>query len=170
MSEASDNSTKSRNNENLSLIATGGYSPLTGTGWGHKFVLLSWTFVANTTDLWAYIPHNSVLALFAFTGILGVTGFWMVFPVAVFLHARTARVTNHPSFRTIGVLGVVVIVVCLNQLFGDMGIFSRPNMYMLSFSLAAALRIPVEAGAWQEGKPHPPPAVPAAAEVQPSQA
>src|SRR6185369_15492758 len=49
------------------------YSPLTGTGWGHKYVELSNKYtIAAQMELWQYIPHNSSLGLFAYTGLLGI--------------------------------------------------------------------------------------------------
>ena len=39
-------------------------------------------------ELWPYVPHNSILGLLAYTGILGFAGYWLAFPTAVFLNAR----------------------------------------------------------------------------------
>ena len=164
-SESSDSSTKSRNAENLSLIYTASFRPMTGTGWGHPFVSLTNKYsVAHIGPLWRFIPHNSILGLFAFIGLVGMIGYWMMFPVAVFLHARTAQMSSHPMLRSLGIVCVAAIVICLNQIFGDMGIFSRTTMYMLALALAPALCVPIEAGAWPAANaagPHVMPAPPA---------
>jgi len=156
VSDASDSSTKARNVENLSLIATARFNPLTGTGWGHGYIELSNRYsIARATELWPFIPHNSVLGLFAYTGMLGVMGLWMMFPTAVFLHARVARIAAEPEARAIGIMGVLMLVVCLNQMFGDMGIQSRPTMYMLAVAFGAALTVPANTGAWPAAVPAP---------------
>jgi hypothetical protein len=149
VSSTPDQSTLARNVENLSLIATASYSPLAGNGWGHRYVELSSKYsIADAMELWPYVPHNSILGLFGYTGFLGVLGYWMMFPVAVFFNARVARLAKDPYHRSIGLVGVIIGVTCMNQMFGDMGIFSPTTMYMMALSWAAALRIPLEAGVW----------------------
>jgi hypothetical protein len=159
VSSKPDSSTLARNVENLSLIATASYSPLTGSGWGHKYVELSNKYsIAEAMELWQYVPHNSVLGLFGFTGYLGMLGFWMVFPVAIFLLARTAFAASDARSRSVGLVGVMASITCLNQMFGDMGIFSWTNMYMLAMIFGAALRVPAESGAWPTARGPLPPA------------
>lgn len=153
VSSKPDASTLARNVENLSLIATASYSPLTGSGWGHKYVELSNKYtIEGSFDLWPYIPHNSILGLFGYTGYLGFLGFWMIFPVAIFLLARTAFHAPDPRNRSIGTVGVMATITVLNQMFGDMGIFSWTAMYMLAIILGVALRVPAESGAWPVGR------------------
>jgi hypothetical protein len=152
VSSKPDGSTLARNVENLSLIATASYGPLTGSGWGHKYIELSNKYtIAGAMELWPYIPHNSILGLFAYTGILGVMGYWLMFPTGVFLHARCARMAKDPLMRAAGTVGVMMSLTCVNQMFGDMGIFSWTTMYLMSVVWAAALRIPIEAGVWGPG-------------------
>jgi hypothetical protein len=150
VSTVEDPSTKARNVENLGLIATANtHGWLTGSGFGHKYVELTNKYsIATAFELWPYIPHNSILGIFAFTGFLGFAGTWLRMPTAAFLLARTARLARRPIERAIGVSGVTMMVVCFNQLFGDMGIFSMTTMYSLALVWAAALRIPIEAKVW----------------------
>jgi hypothetical protein len=149
VSDAQDTSTLARNAENLGLIATASFNLATGTGWGHKYFELTHQYsIADAFELWPYIPHNSVLGLLAFTGFLGFMGFWMMMPTSVYLLARVARLAKDPRTRNVGVVGVAAMYVCLNQMFGDMGIFSRQTIYTLAICFAAAMRVPVEAGVW----------------------
>jgi putative effector of murein hydrolase LrgA (UPF0299 family) len=153
VSSKPDASTLARNVENLSLIATAGTNPSMGTGWGHKYIELSNKYsIADAMELWPYIPHNSILGLLGFTGYLGVIGYWLMFPTGVFLHARTARLALDPHQRSVGLVGVMMTITSLNQMFGDMGIFSQGTMYSLGMVWGAALRIPIEAGVWP-GRP-----------------
>jgi hypothetical protein len=156
VSSTPDSSTLARNVENLSLIATASYNPMTGSGWGHKYVELSNKYtIAGAMELWPYIPHNSILGLLAYTGVLGVMGYWLMFPTGLFLHARCARLARDPLMRGAGSVGVMMTLTCMNQMFGDMGIFSWTTMYLLAVVWAAAMRIPVEAGVWGSGPQRP---------------
>jgi hypothetical protein len=144
-----DASTKSRNVENLGLIHTASSGWLAGTGWGHQYIPVSNKYdLSQYFALWRYIPHNSVLGLFAFMGALGFFGYWLAFPTAMFLNARLARLGTSALARQVGLIGAVQMVVCVNQYFGDMGIFSYKVVYVMSTSFAIALRLPILAGAW----------------------
>jgi hypothetical protein len=149
VSSTPDASTLARNAENLGLVATLGYSPRTGAGWGHKYVEVSNKYsIAGLMELWQFVPHNSILGLLAFTGVLGFVGYWLTFPTTFFLHARTVRLATDPLHRSIGLASLMITITCVNQMFGDMGIFSPVTMYTVGMSWAVALRIPFEAGAW----------------------
>jgi hypothetical protein len=149
VSTVEDASTKARNVENLGLIATANQDWLTGTGWGHKYICLSDKYsIAAAMELWQYVPHNGVLGVFAFTGILGFAGIWLRIPTAVFVLARTARLAIRPIDRAVGIIGVVALVCCCNQTYGDMGMFSPVTLYTMAVSFAAAMRIPAQAQVW----------------------
>lgn len=151
VSSAEDNSTKARIVENLGLIATANQSSwLMGTGWGHKYVEISDRYQIYMFELWPYVPHNGVLGLLAYTGLVGFFGYWMTLPIAVFLHARTAKSAARPIDRMIGLVGVMQIVACANQWYGDMGYFQVESMYVLATCFAAALRIPIRSGVWSD--------------------
>jgi hypothetical protein len=145
-----DASTKARNVENLGLIATSNASGiLLGTGWGHPYIEVSDKYtIARFFPLWQYIPHNSILGLLAYTGVLGFCGYWLAFPMAMFFNARIARLANTPLARELGLISAAQLVVCANQFYGDMGIYFVRPIYMLSLSYALALRFPILVGVW----------------------
>jgi hypothetical protein len=144
-----DTSTLARNAENLGLVATArSASYLFGTGWGRPYIYLTMKYDISGFELWKYVPHNSILALLAFSGLVGFSGFWLALPTAVFLNARIARLARDPKARTAAIIGASQIVVCLNQLYGDMGIFFPKVMYTVAISYAMALRLPGVAGVW----------------------
>jgi hypothetical protein len=151
VSTEEDGSTRARNNENLGLIATAERSsPLVGTGWGEKYVCLSDKYsIAQFFELWQYIPHNSILGLLAFTGVLGFAGYWLPFPTAAFFNARVARLARGQAARNCGVLGVALLFVCANQLYGDMGLFYLKPMYVMSACFAMAIRLPTSSHVWR---------------------
>jgi hypothetical protein len=150
ISTQEDASTLARNAENLSLIATANYAgSLTGTGWGRPYAVLTRKYdIESSFELWQYVPHNSILGLLAFTGVLGFCGFWLALPTAVFFNARVARLGKSSAARNAGIIGVGQLIVCANQLYGDMGIFSLQVMYVVAASYAMALRLPAVAGVW----------------------
>jgi hypothetical protein len=145
-----DESTKARNCENLGLIATSNASSmLFGTGWGHPYIEVSNKYsIAFAFPLWQYVPHNSILGLLAYTGVLGFSGYWMSFPTAMFLNSRMARLSKAPLARKAGRLAGCSMVICANQFYGDQGIFYVKSIYFLSLAYAVALRLPLSAGVW----------------------
>ena len=151
VSTQEDASTKARNVENLGLIATAhAASPWIGTGWGEPYISLSNKYsIAQKFELWQNEPHNSILGLLAFTGVFGFTGYWLAFPTAVFLNARVARLARSAQARNCGVIGVALLIVCANQLYGDMGLFYHKPMYVLSVCFAMAMRLPAAEGVWR---------------------
>ncbi len=149
-----DGSTLARNAENLGLIATANYSHFfLGTGWGRPYVFLTLKYDISGFELWRYIPHNSILGLLAFTGVLGFAGFWLPIPTAVFLNARAARLASDPRIRNIALVGAAQLIVSANQLYGDMGLFSLEAMYVMGVSYGIALRLPLLAGVWNASTP-----------------
>jgi hypothetical protein len=155
ISTKEDDSTKARNVENLGLIATANEAgALTGTGYGHPYKELTNKYsIAAYFDLWPFIPHNSILGLLAYTGILGFAGVWLAFPTAMFLHARVARLAKERHERAVGIVCAGLMVICANQLFGDMGLVSSVAMYLLAAGYAIALRFPITTRVWPVAAP-----------------
>jgi hypothetical protein len=147
-----NDSTKARDMENLGLIATANkYGWVMGSGWGQKYVEVSSLYQIYFFELWPYVPHNSVLGLFAYTGYVGFMGIWMLFPMSAFLHARVAKQGKSPLDQYMSTVALMQLVSCANQWYGDMGSFSIVTMYTLSSSLAMALRLPIASGVWSNG-------------------
>jgi hypothetical protein len=154
VSTEEDASTLARNAENLGLMYTANHSGyLLGTGWGRPYFPVTMKYDISLFELWQYIPHNSILGLLTFTGFLGFAGFWMAFPTAVFLNTRVASLSADARARKVAMIGAAQMVVCANQLYGDMGIFSAKAMYVMAVSYAMALRLPGLAGVWNAPTP-----------------
>jgi hypothetical protein len=161
-----DASTLARNAENLGLIATSNSSSLAfGTGWGRPYLPVSRKYdISSSFELWQYVPHNSILGLLAFTGVIGFAGFWLAIPTAVFLNARVAKLASNPMERNVAIVVTSQMIVTANQLYGDMGIFFLRPMYVVAIGYAVALRLPRVSGVWGA------PAKPAAPAQTPAQA
>jgi O-antigen ligase len=147
-----DASTKARDNENMGLISMVQDSPFIGTGWGHQWREVDSTYTVPTAvfPMYHYLPHNTIAAMLAFCGLVGFAGTWMVFPVSAFLNARTYRVSRNPIVRVAGATGVVQVVVCTNQMFGDMGLIDPTVACIMATGIAAAARLSVSSGAWPQ--------------------
>lgn len=148
-----DLSTKARDNENLGLVTMIQESPMLGTGLGHEWLELDsrYTVPVAVFPMYHYSPHNSIFALFAFCGVVGFAGLWMILPVAGYLHARTYRNSPDPALRSVASVGLVVLFVYANQAYGDMGAMGVTHMVpatIMGASLASAARLSVLSGAW----------------------
>lgn len=151
VSSEKDASTKSRDNENEGLIFTFAQGPALGHGWGWEYIETDSTLSAREFTQYRYIPHNSLLAILAFTGFLGFIGILMPVPVAVYLNTRTYRAATTPLVRVVAMVSVAEAAICFNQIYGDMGFFSRTTLAILATSLAAAGRVSAWSGAWPTG-------------------
>ena len=89
---SSNNSNVSRDVENLNLIITSRARPLIGFGFGHPYIeaVKSFDISASLVE-YRFVPHNSLLGLFAFAGPVGFLGFWSIVVVAVSLCVRAYR-------------------------------------------------------------------------------
>jgi hypothetical protein len=154
MSSKKDTSTLSRVAENKGLIVTLMRSSwLSGTGWGHEYVEVDSSFnIDMYFKQWKYVPHNSILGILAFSGALGFYSLWLVFPVGVFLNARTWRIAQLPTERIAAITSLTSVVITSNQMFGDMGFQSNATLFVASAGFAVAGRLSVSSGAWPDKK------------------
>lgn len=151
-----DASSETRNIENYNLIQTLKTNPLLGTGWGHEYNEVSVAYsIAEIFPQYRFIPHNSVLGLLAFTGLLGFAGTWMFLPVTVYLSARSYRVSKIPIERTASISAIVEVAVYANQAYGDMGLGTTTCTILMACGMAVAGRVPLMSGAWPGAKPKP---------------
>jgi hypothetical protein len=144
-----DASSETRNIENYNLIQTLKTNPLLGTGWGHEYREISVAYsIAEIFPQYRYIPHNSVLGLLAFTGILGFAGTWMVLPVTVYLAARVVRASKDSIERVAALVTVAEVAIYGNQAYGDMGLGTTTCTMLLACGMAVAGRVTILSGAW----------------------
>lgn len=144
-----DSSSATRNIENFNLLQTWKRSPILGTGWGHEYDEVNVAYsIAEAFPQYRYIPHNSALGLWAFTGLLGATGVWSIFSVGIFFGVRTYRAAKNPEHRTAAAAAVCMILAYLLQAYGDMGFASWTGAVLMAASLATVNRLSVAVGAW----------------------
>ncbi|MGD0523946.1 MAG: hypothetical protein ABSE49_02315, partial [Polyangiaceae bacterium] len=74
--------------------------------------------------------------------------FWTTVGTATFFNVRVAKLSTDAFSRSVAIIGAAQVVVCLNQFYGDMGIFFFKPMYFLAISYAMAMRLPLSAKVW----------------------
>jgi hypothetical protein len=151
MNDAKNPSTESRNIENLGLIVTLQTSPLIGLGFGHGYTEVSTEYSLGLVSIFPQYrqnPHNSALGLVTFCGALGFTGIWMTFVVCAFMLARTYVFAKTSLEKTVALTSLALVYMHVNQMWGDLGINSLPDLGMLPVAFAAAARLSVSTGAW----------------------
>jgi O-antigen ligase len=144
-----DTSTLWRDLENFNLIYTYKEHPLLGSGFGHPMVEhIKLPDVTRDYELEPFIPHNSVLGIWAFGGLVGFSLLWMVFPVGMFFTVRAYRWARTPLER-VGALGAGAAQVCyLMQGYGDLGFGSWGPVFTVAAAYALVGKICVANGAW----------------------
>ena len=149
-----DTSSETRNIENYNLIQTWKHNPILGTGWGHEYDEVNVAYsIAEAFPQYRYIPHNSALGLWAFTGLVGASGVWSIFSIGVFFGVRTYRAAKKPEHRTAAAAAVCMILAYVIQAYGDMGFASWTGAILMAASLSAVNRLSVAVGAWPKTGP-----------------
>ncbi len=146
---SANSSTLWRDLENYDLVYTFSQNPLLGSGFGHPFIQrIRLPDVTRSYELEPYIPHNSVLGLWAFGGLVGFSLIWAVFPVGMFFTARAYRCARTPGER-ITALGAGAVQVCyVMQGYGDLGFGSWGPIFTVAAAYALVGKICVSNGAW----------------------
>jgi hypothetical protein len=147
-------STRWRDWENYDLVVTFRKNPLFGSGFGHPFVEeLKLPDVTSTYELEPYIPHNSVLGLWAFGGLVGFALLWMIYPVGMFFTVRAYKWSRTPLDR-VTALGAAAVQICyLMQGYGDLGFGTWGPVFTVATSYALVGKICVANGAWPATSP-----------------
>ena len=144
-----DRSTLYRDAENYNLVYTLPYHPLLGTGFGHPFAQAArLDNIAEGFKEFAYLPHNSLLGLWAFTGAMGFMGIITPLVIALFLAARahasaTAAADAIAAASAIGFIGAYVL-----HMWGDIGFTEAHSIFLVGLAVAVAGQVATDTGAW----------------------
>ncbi|TMB26875.1 MAG: O-antigen ligase family protein [Deltaproteobacteria bacterium] len=144
-----DSSTRWRDFENYDLVATFSKSPLLGSGFGHPFIEeLKLPDITKDYELEPYIPHNSVLGLWAFGGLVGFALLWAIYPVGMFFTVRAYR-SSRTRIERITALGAAAVQICyVMQGYGDLGFGTWGPVFTVATAYALVGKICVANGAW----------------------
>lgn len=138
-----------RDMENFNVVSTWERNPILGTGWGHPFdEVMKLPDISHAFPDYLYYPHNSVLSMLAFGGVLGFSGIWMWVSVGIFLTVRAYHRAHPPEHRAGGLVALSVFVAYINQCFGDMGNISWLANLLSAMALTCANQLTVSTGSW----------------------
>jgi hypothetical protein len=144
-----DWSTSMRDIENFNLTWTLRAHPLLGSGFGHEYVeKVKAVDISSIFAQYRYVPHNSVLGLLAFGGVIGLSGVFLTLVVGVYLAARAHRFAGSPGPRAAGLAVISAVVVYLIQCYGDMGFMSWTGVFTIAPALVVAGQLASATGAW----------------------
>jgi O-antigen ligase len=143
-----DPSTLYRDLENFNLIQMLKEHTLLGSGFGQPYKIVVIMPDISFFQEWRFMPHNSVLGLWAFTGWLGFTGLSMAAVAAVYFAARAYRAAQQPVERTAAFMSIAAIVIYWVQCWADIGFSERTGIFLIGPAIAIAARMVVSTGAW----------------------
>jgi hypothetical protein len=143
-----DASTLFRDLENYNLLFTMRLRPIIGTGFGQQFAEPVTTPDLPSFKEYRYMPHNSILGLWGFTGWLGFTGLFTALVAAVFWAARSYRFARLADERTASLVAISFVLIYLIQCWGDLGFSERNAVFLVGPALGVAAQLAVSTGAW----------------------
>jgi O-antigen ligase len=145
-----DGSSLWRDIENYNLLVTLKSSPILGTGFGSEYIqAVRASDISEFFAQWRYMPHNSLLGVIAFTGMLGFAGLWQMVLVATYLHVQVYRRTKDTVPRIASMSCLVGILIIEVQMWGDIG-FNHPMVQvMLAIAVGLSARLPTLTGVWR---------------------
>jgi len=157
-----DRSTLWRDWENYNLFYTVRTHPLMGTGFGHGYTeVVKLPNISGVYELYRFAPHNSILGLLAYMGLIGFAGMWLFIPLGVFFAVRSYRFSTTPRDRSTALATVGILVAYLVHCYGDMGLGTWASVFTVAPALALVAKQAVATGAWPL-RTGPSPSLPAA--------
>jgi hypothetical protein len=144
-----DRSTLWRDWENYNLFYTVRTHPVAGTGFGHGYTeVVKLPNISDDYELYRFAPHNSILGLLAYTGLIGFAGMWLFIPLGVFFAVRSYRFSTTPRDRSTALATVGILVAYLVHCYGDMGLGTWASVFTIAPALALVAKQAVATGAW----------------------
>jgi hypothetical protein len=153
-----DSSSLWRELENYDIIMTFRTSPLFGTGYGHEYLEII-QLPAVEYDLERYAPHNSILGLWAYCGLVGYATLTLLWVVGVYFALRTYRAAKEPSHRAAALVSFGTVLIYLIQCWGDLGLGTWIGVFTVAPALAIAGKLALASGQWGAQKPAQEPAM-----------
>jgi hypothetical protein len=120
-------------------------NPVLGTGWGLPYHKIE-SYYSNYNANWIlvlYTPHNSIIGLAAFSGLVGIIGIWGIVPLSGFLAAQAYRNSNNKVLQAAAMTAIGAICTYSAQCYGDIGLQSFEGAALLGASLAAVGKVAV---------------------------
>ncbi len=115
-------------------------NPIMGTGWGRPYDKAE-SYWSNYDAAWVltlYTPHNAILGLAAFSGVIGVLGIWGVVPMGAFLAARGWWGSTAPVPRAAAIVALGALAAYSVHCYGDIGLESFQGSLIFGAALGTA--------------------------------
>ena len=140
-----DASSLARQEEIRNLLYTlwAGGNPILGTGWGVPYQKFTSVYANFGAEWWQYLylPHNSLLGVAVFAGLVGLCGIWLVVPVAAFLGVRGYRGSGETIDRAAAMAAVCVLPAYGAQCVGDVGFQSLTGSLIRGVAMGVAAKV-----------------------------
>lgn len=145
----SDGSSNWRELENFDILQTIKAYPLLGTGYGHGYLEII-QLPAVSYDLERWCPHNSLLAIWGFAGVVGFTTLTLSWIAGIYFAVRSYGASREPQVRAGALMIIGIMVIYLVQAWGDLGIGSWISVFLVGPALAMAGKLAVHTGQWTD--------------------
>ncbi|MEP7051082.1 MAG: O-antigen ligase family protein [Pseudomonadota bacterium] len=143
----SDGSSYWRELENYNLITTMRHNLVFGTGLGHPYEQAV-AMPAVDYTLERYVPHNSILGLWAYYGYVGYAGLTLLWAGGVYFAMRAYHGAKTGEARAGALFCFGAVVVWFMQCWGDLGLGVWVGIFTVAPSLAMAGKLAVATGEW----------------------
>lgn len=143
----SDASSEWRDWENADLVFTLRQSPIVGHGFGHPFIEAI-PLPKVSYDQEYFIPHNSILGLWAFCGLVGFTLLWLMLVVAALFAARSYKMATRADDRVAAMVALMMLVIFLAHCYGDLGLGTIAANLLTGLALVVTGKLALTTGAW----------------------
>lgn len=146
-----DASTKWRDLENFNLYVTLTTNPAVGIGLGKPFIqAVALPDVTSMYELEPYVPHNSLLGLWAYTGYVGFSTWWMTLVVAAFIAmSGYAAARAPPSDRITALTAICAMIIYMVHVYGDIGLSVTPGLFVVASFVVVAAKTAVANGGYR---------------------
>jgi hypothetical protein len=146
-----DSSTLWRELENYDIIMTFRMNPIFGTGYGHPYEEVI-ELPAVDYDLEKYSPHNSLLGLWAYCGLVGYATLTLLWAGGVYLAIRTYHGSKDPRLRAASLVSFGTVLIYLIQCWGDLGLGTWIGVFTVAPGIAVAGKLAAASGEWTNPK------------------
>jgi hypothetical protein len=121
-----DRSSSTRDVENFNLYYTYKTNPLLGIGFGKEYIEFSrGDYIGDVFPQYKFLPHNSMLGLFAYGGLIAAGGYYVIFPAVLYLGLRATKRFYTPERWALSMWGASGIAAVLIQGYGDVGLHDQ---------------------------------------------
>jgi O-antigen ligase/polysaccharide polymerase Wzy-like membrane protein len=135
-------STLDRDVENFNLVYTIGQHPVFGTGFGHPYIeAVKGDDISRAFAAYRFVPHNSVLWLWAAGGVVGFLGIWAAPMIGILTATRSYRQPSSPEGKAIAFVVLAILQIYMMQCWGDMGFADPKAIFLVSSALGVASQL-----------------------------